>query len=121
MTNIIGIGSRAAGLSTYLATLAYHQKHQVKSKKVLSCQVTPIGEDTKKLSNHAENILKKQVMLKATKLYDSFLRTPWYGFTITLEIKGLFWAKNTEKVLFHIYDMPDSLLRDIRALRYPLC
>jgi hypothetical protein len=47
MTNIIGIGSRAAGLSTYLATLAYHQKHQVKSKKVLSCQVTPINEDTK--------------------------------------------------------------------------
>ncbi|CCI04125.1 hypothetical protein [Microcystis aeruginosa] len=41
MTNIIGIGSRAAGLSAYLASLAYHQKHQVKSKKVLSCQVTP--------------------------------------------------------------------------------
>ena len=60
MTNIIGIGSRAAGLSTYLATLAYHQKHQVKSKKVLSCQVTPINEDTKQLSNDAENIFKKQ-------------------------------------------------------------
>ena len=38
MTNIIGIGSYAAGLSAYLATLAYHKKHQVKSKKVLSCE-----------------------------------------------------------------------------------
>jgi hypothetical protein len=114
MTNIIGIGSRAAGLSTYLATLAYHQKHQVKSKKVLSCQVTPINKDTKQLSNDAENILKKQVMLEPTKLYHSFWHTPSYIFTITLEIKGLFWAKNTEKVSFQIYDMPDNLLRDIR-------
>jgi len=114
MTIIIGIGSSAAGLSTYLATLAYHQKHQVKSKKVLSCQVTPIGEDTKKLSNHAENILKKQVMLEPTKLYHSFYQHPLYSFTITLEIKGLFWAKNTEEVSFAIYDMPDNLLRDIK-------
>ena len=114
MTNIIGIGSHAAGLSTYLATLAYHQKHQVKSKKVLSCQVTPINEDTKQLSNDAENIFKKQLMLKPTKLYHSFWHNPSYSFTITLEIKGLFWAKNTEKVSFQIYDMPDNLLRDIR-------
>ncbi|NCS23382.1 MAG: hypothetical protein GPI96_02170 [Microcystis aeruginosa BS13-02] len=114
MTNIIGIGSRAAGLSTYLATLAYHQKHQVKSKKVLSCQVTPMNENTKQLSEQAENILKEQVMLKAGKLYHSLWNNPLYGFTITLEIKGLFWAKNTEKVSFAIYDMPDSLLRDIR-------
>jgi hypothetical protein len=114
MTNIIGIGSRAAGLSTYLVTLAYHKKHQLNSKKVLSCQVTPIGEDTKKLSNHAENILKKQVMLEPTKLYHSFYQHPLYSFTITLEIKGLFWAKNTEEVSFGIYDMPDNLLRDIK-------
>jgi len=63
MTNIIGIGSRAAGLSTYLATLAYHQKHQVKSKKVLSCQVTPSNPSARNLSDQAENILKKQLML----------------------------------------------------------
>ncbi|MCA2701776.1 MAG: hypothetical protein IM500_15505 [Microcystis sp. M179S2] len=112
MTIIIGIGSSAAGLSTYLATLAYHQKHQVKSKKVLSCQVTPISADSyeRKLSYKAENILKEQVMLEVTQFYDH----PLYSFTITLEIKGLFWTKNTEKVSFAIYDMPDNLLRDIR-------
>ncbi|NCS29750.1 MAG: hypothetical protein GPJ18_14815 [Microcystis aeruginosa F13-15] len=114
MTNIIGIGSYAAGLSTYLASLAYHQKHQVKSKKVLSCQVTPSDPFAKQLSDEAENILKEQVMLEAGKLYHSFCDHPLYSFTITLEIKGLFWAKNTEEVSFGIYDMPDSLLRDIR-------
>ncbi|CCI35937.1 hypothetical protein [Microcystis aeruginosa] len=114
MTIIIGIGSSAAGLSTYLATLAYHQKHQVKSLKVLSCQVTPISADARKLSYKAENILKEQVMLEPGKLYHSFCQHPFYSFTITLEIKGLFWAKNTEKVSFHIYDMPDNLLRDIK-------
>ena len=51
MTIIIGIGSYAAGLSTYLATLAYHKKHQVKSKKVLSCEVTPIGNDANNVLN----------------------------------------------------------------------
>ena len=114
MTIIIGIGSYAAGLSTYLATLAYHQKHQVKSLKVLSCQVTPISADERKLSYKAENILKEQVMLEAGKLYHSFCQHPFYSFTITLEIKGLFWAKNTEEVSFGIYDMPDNLLRDIK-------
>jgi hypothetical protein len=114
MTNIIGIGSHAAGLSAYLATLAYHQKHQVKSKKVLSCQVTPINAAAEKLSDQAENILKEQLMLEPTELYHSFWYNLSYGFTITLEIKGLFWAKNTEGVSFGIYDMPDSLLRDIR-------
>jgi hypothetical protein len=114
MTDIIGIGSYAAGLSTYLATLAYHQKHQVKSKKVLSCQVTPINAYARELSYKAENILKEQVMLDQTGFNGSLWDNPLYGFTITLEIKGLFWAKNTEKVSFAIYDMPDSLLRDIR-------
>ncbi|CCI19762.1 hypothetical protein MICAF_5450007 [Microcystis aeruginosa PCC 9807] len=154
MTNIIGIGSYAAGLSTYLASLAYHQKHQVKSKKVLSCQVTPSDPFAKQLSDEAENILKKQLMLSReaqsfvgwvsgsvthrgvgfhastqptfilylipptyldqTGFNGSFCDHPLYIFTITLEIKGLFWAKNTEKVSFAIYDMPDSLLRDIR-------
>ena len=114
MTIIIGIGSYAAGLSTYLATLAYHQKHQVKSLKVLSCQVTPISADERKLSYKAENILKEQVMLEVTEFYDSFCYHPLYSFTITLEIKGLFWAKNTEEVSFGIYDMPDTLLRDIK-------
>jgi len=104
----------AAGLSTYLATLAYHQKHQVKSLKVLSCQVTPISADERKLSYKAENILKEQVMLEVTEFYDSFCYHPLYSFTITLEIKGLFWTKNTEKVSFGIYDMPDNLLRDIK-------
>lgn len=73
MTIIIGIGSRAAGLSAYLATLAYHQKHQVKSKKVLSCQVTTINAAAEKLSDYAENILKEQAMLEPTKLYHSFI------------------------------------------------
>jgi hypothetical protein len=114
MTIIIGIGSSASRLSTYLATLAYHQKHQVKSKKVLSCQVTPISADARQLSDQAENILKEQVMLEAGKLYHSFCQHPFYSFTITLEIKGLFWAKNTEEVSFGIYDMPDNLLRDIK-------
>jgi len=110
MTIIIGIGSSAAGLSTYLATLAYHQKHQVKSLKVLSCQVTPISADERKLSYKAENILKEQVMLEVTEFYDSFCYHPLYSFTITLEIKGLFWTKNTEKVSFGIYDMLSLLL-----------
>ncbi len=114
MTIIIGIGSSASRLSTYLATLAYHQKHQVKYLKVLSCQVTPISADERKLSYKAENILKEQVMLEAGKLYHSFCQHPFYSFTITLEIKGLFWAKNTEEVSFGIYDMPDNLLRDIK-------
>jgi hypothetical protein len=114
MTIIIGIGSSASRLSTYLATLAYHQKHQVKSLKVLSCQVTPISADARQLSDQAENILKEQVMLEAGKLYHSFCQHPFYSFTITLEIKGLFWAKNTEEVSFGIYDMPDNLLRDIK-------
>ena len=114
MTIIIGIGSSASRLSTYLATLAYHQKHQVKSKKFLSCQVTPISADARQLSDQAENILKEQVMLEAGKLYHSFCQHPFYSFTITLEIKGLFWAKNTEEVSFGIYDMPDNLLRDIK-------
>ena len=154
MTIIIGIGSYAAGLSTYLATLAYHQKHQVKSKKVLSCQVTPSDPFAKQLSDEAENILKKQLMLsreaqsfvgwvsgsvthrgvgfhastqptfilylipptylELTGFNGIFCQHPFYSFTITLEIKGLFWAKNTEEVSFGIYDMPDSLLRDIR-------
>ena len=114
MTIIIGIGSSAAGLSTYLATLAYHQKHQVKSLKVLSCQVTPISADARQLSYKAENILKEQAMLEPGKLYHSFCYHPLYSFTITLEIKGLFWAKNTEEVSFGIYDMPDTLLRDIK-------
>ena len=111
---IIGIGSYAAGLSTYLATLAYHQKHQVKSKKVLSCQVTPSNPSARNLSYKAENILKEQVMLDVTQFNGSFCDHPFYIFTITLEIKGLFWAKNTEEVSFGIYDMPDNLLRDIR-------
>jgi hypothetical protein len=114
MTIIIGIGSSASRLSTYLATLAYHQKHQVKSKKFLSCQVTPSNPSARQLSDQAENILKEQVMLEAGKLYHSFCQHPFYSFTITLEIKGLFWAKNTEEVSFGIYDMPDNLLRDIK-------
>ncbi len=73
MTIIIGIGSSAAGLSTYLATLAYHQKHQVKSLKVLSCQVTPISADERKLSYKAENILNEQVMLLKRNLRSYYL------------------------------------------------
>ena len=66
------------------------------------------------MSDYAENILKEQVMLDVTQFEGSFWDHPLYSFTITLEIQGLFWAKNTEEVSFGIYDMPDSLLRDIR-------
>jgi hypothetical protein len=39
MTNIIGMSSWAGELTTYIATLAFHSHHQVKSKKIESCSI----------------------------------------------------------------------------------
>jgi hypothetical protein len=115
MTNIIGIGSRAAGLSTYLVTLAYHKKHQVKSKKVLSCQVTPIGEDANNvLRKRGCDILSQGLELGAEYLPSSPDEFIFYNFTINIERMGLFWQKFHERINFFIQNTPDDVFSCIK-------
>jgi GTPase SAR1 family protein len=115
MTNIIGIGSRAAGLSAYLASLAYHKKHQVKSKKVLSCEVTPIGNDANNvLIRMGRDVLSQGLELSAEPIPSEPDEFIFYNFIINIERRGLFWQKFHAQINFYIQNTPDDVFRSIK-------
>jgi hypothetical protein len=117
MTNIIGMSSWAGGLTTYIATLAYHSHHQVKSKKVDTCHIVHANPDARSLKNYYSDLIGSNNQFCATKLFDrDYLEYPFYAFEI--EFKTRYFFTKSQNVKFFIRDLPNEIFKEIeRYLR----
>jgi hypothetical protein len=119
MTNIIGMSSRAGGLTTYIATLAYHSHHQVKSKKVDNCHIVPVNPDANSLQNHYRDVFTYNNQFHATRLFDrdylkDYFFYPFYAFDIKFKTRSFF--SKSQNVEFTIQDLPNEIFENIEKL-----
>lgn len=111
MGNICVIGPRRSGKSTYLAALSYYPELIVRSSsgKQKLFEVSPLGEDAKKLVENAENIITEGLELEPTVIGDKLQSVddlPNYNFKI--EVKKKFFKK-PEEIFLNVRDYPGEV------------
>ncbi|MBR8831730.1 MAG: hypothetical protein N5P05_002677 [Chroococcopsis gigantea SAG 12.99] len=86
MGNISVIGPRGAGKTTYLAALAYSLEHGDQKSKTKKFTIIPQNEESRKLAEQADNILRSGAELEATRLIEDeenqLADLPYYLFKI---------------------------------------
>jgi Double-GTPase 1 len=110
MGNIRVIGPRASGKTTYLAALAYWPDGRGRAGKKSYFRVQPIGDETKKLVDNAENIICQGAELEQTKIEKGGIdETPIYSFSIDVNLQ--FQRKQT--INLTVRDYPGEIFDDI--------
>jgi hypothetical protein len=115
MGNICIIGPRASGKTTYLAALSYlpelQAREKVKSKSLF--KVKALGEDSKKLAENAENILKEGLMLEPTVI-GGVIQTvddlPFYSFKIEAKLHRF---SKVREIYLNVRDYPGEAFDEI--------
>jgi hypothetical protein len=113
MGNICIIGPRQSGKTTYLAALAYLPELQLKTTGKSPFKITAVGEDGKKLSESAENILTEGLRFEPT-FVGGTIKTiedlPFYSFK--LEAKNNKFQK-TKEIYLTVRDYPGEVFHEI--------
>lgn len=104
MGNIVVIGPRASGKTTFLAGLAYWPKRQQARKKNSRFNVVPQNEDADKLQKTAINIIESGDYPEPTK--DIF------SYAFTVEVKKRF-SKEVETISLVAKDYPGEMFHDL--------
>lgn len=110
--NIVVIGPRAAGKTTYLAALSCFKEHK-QGKKLFT--VNPQNPDTRKLAEKAENILRQGMDFEPNKLPDGIESVddlPFYSFGITAKP---YWYSSTETFQLTARDYPGEVFEAIAS------
>ncbi|MCC3582679.1 hypothetical protein [Microcoleus sp. PH2017_30_WIL_O_A] len=110
MGNICVIGPRGSGKTTYLAALAYKKQTMGKSKKF---KIIPLNDDSRKLADKAENIIRQGESLEPTVIGREIQTVddlPYYSFN--LEIKKS-WLRNPESFQVNVRDYPGEVFEKI--------
>jgi hypothetical protein len=109
MGNIRVIGPRTSGKTTYLAALAYWPDGRGKINKNSYFKIQPIGDDTKKLVDNAENIISQGAALEATTVKGGIDEMPIYSFFIEVSLR--FQSKKT--INLTVRDYPGEIFDDL--------
>ncbi len=109
MGNIVIIGPRGSGKTTFLAGLAYWPKLKTKIKQKTQLNVTPVNEDTKKLQNMAEDLISEGESLEATKI-PTHKNLPVFNFYIELNQR---LKKEPEIINLVVKDYPGEIFDDL--------
>jgi hypothetical protein len=113
MGNICIIGPQQSGKTTYLASLAYLPELQIRATGKSIFKITALGEDGKKLSDSAENILTEGLRFEPT-IIGSHIRTiddmPFYSFK--LEARPNKFQKMKE-IYLNVRDYPGEVFHQI--------
>ena len=84
--NVCIIGPRSSGKTTYLASLAFHEEHNIKNNSKSSFKVTSNNEDAEELKSKANLLLKEGGEIEMTRITPDKNRDvselPFYHFTI---------------------------------------
>ena len=109
MGNIVIIGPRGSGKTTFLAGLAYWPKLQAKKENKTIFTVTPVNEDTQKLQNMAEDLILEGECLEATKI-PNHKTLPVFNFYIEVNKK---FRKEQEIINLVVKDYPGEIFEDL--------
>ncbi len=106
--NIRIVGPRGSGKTGYMAALAYWPN--AKSDSPVE-SVTPIGEETSKLIENAQNILEQGLDLEPTRLDSKVEEVKDY--TITITVKNKYQWQNGVKINVNCKDYSGEFFRDL--------
>jgi len=110
MGNIRVIGPRAAGKTTYLASLAYWPDGLKRNIKDSYFKVQPIGDDAKRLVNNAENIICEGDYLEPTKIESGGIDDmPIYSFLVEVNLP----FKSPKTIVLTVRDYPGEIFEDL--------
>jgi energy-coupling factor transporter ATP-binding protein EcfA2 len=107
--NICIIGPRGSGKTTYLAALAFHEKHQLQHNKRNQYIITAQNPESHELVEKAKNILIKGSQFERTEIgrrLQTVADLPFFQFTI--EGKENFYTKN-KKIEITARDYPGEI------------
>jgi len=115
--NIVVIGPRASGKTTYLAALSCFKEHK-QGKKLFT--VNPQNPDTRKLAEKADNILRQGMDFKPNELPDGIEsiyhlpidELPGYSFGITAKP---YWYSSAETFQLTARDYPGEVFEAIAS------
>ncbi len=111
--NLCVVGPRGSGKTTYLAALAYHQKHR-QGKKVF--KVKPTNPDSRKLADKADNILCQGDAFDPSRLGDGKSTVddlPYFSFDIEVQKS---WSSPVEKFQLTARDYPGGIFEKIAEM-----
>ena len=113
MGNIVIIGPRRSGKTTFLAALAYLPALRSRRGKQTDFKVQPLNDESRDLAENAENIICEGATLEPTILGEK-LRTvddlPYYSFQ--LEIKSRLLRKK-QQIQINVRDYPGEVFEKI--------
>jgi GTPase SAR1 family protein len=107
--NICIIGPRGSGKTTYLAALAFHEKHRLQQNKHNQYTITAQNPESQELVEKAKNILVNGSQLERTEIgrrLQTVDNLPFFQFTV--EGKANLYAKN-KKIEITARDYPGEL------------
>lgn len=115
--NIVIIGPRASGKTTYLAALASQAERQIQHQKRSQYKVVPRNLEAEKLLEKAAFLIKKSLQLEPTGV-DAVDELPYYLFTIERQLsifeKILNW-RSLEKFDIILRDYPGELFESLAS------
>ncbi len=111
MGNLVIIGPRSSGKTTYLCALAYWPQRQAALHHQSIFDVDPIGEDSENLQKQAKNVIMPQESLQGTKVL-TFSEMAQYQFQIKVKKK---FSNKTELINLVVRDSAGELFDNLAS------
>jgi Double-GTPase 1 len=111
MGSIRVIGPKGSGKTTYLAALSYWTDTQQKSGKKPDFTINPIGDETKKLTLLAENIICEGNSLPPTDIASGIDSLPVYQFSIDVRRQ----LRSAHQINLAVRDYPGEIFDELNA------
>jgi hypothetical protein len=113
MGNVVVIGPRRSGKTTYLAALAYLPMLKAQKGKHTNFKVNPLNDESRSLADNAENIICEGANFEPTVIGEKIKTVddlPYYSFQLQVK-KGL--VKKSENIQINIRDYPGEVFEKI--------
>ncbi|MBL1208719.1 hypothetical protein [Geminocystis sp. GBBB08] len=113
MGNIVVIGPRRSGKTTYLAALSYLPALRSRKGKDSNFKIQPLNDESRDLAENAENIIVEGATFEPTVIGDKLQSVddlPYYSFQLQVK-KGL--LKKPENIQINVRDYPGEVFEKI--------